>query len=154
MNFRKAREVQVDGKGINEWNYTNHNDNQKITYAIGYCAKYIEPVLHKDGGFFTEEQAEEYKKRKDKYHGGKYNHATPEEACACYKQYMLDTTLKFWKKPLEEADTHYKCVIEGCKEMTASMASVGAYDNYHLCEDHLNREEVGKLFSIGESFGS
>lgn len=154
MNLYKARELHSKkGVGLGIWHYTRYNDNQKNTRAIGYCSKWKKPKLIEDGGFWTKEEAEKHIANKSKYHNKK-GHATAEEACECYKNYLLDTSLKFYKKSLEETNTHHKCAVDGCSKMTASSASINPYSSYYLCEDHLNRKEVEKLFSIGESWGS
>ena len=153
MNFYEARELRdKNDKGTGVWHYTCYNDNQKATYPVGYCAKWKEPVLREDGGIWGKEEAEKYTANKDKYHN-ETGHKTSRESCECYKQYQLDNNLRFWKKNLKDADTHHKCEIKGCDKMTASYASVGM-PRWSLCDEHLNIEEVKKLFNVGSSFGS
>ncbi len=154
MNFYQARELKDENdNGTGIWHYTCYNDNQKTTYPIGYCAKWEKPILIEDGGTWTKKEAERYITNKDKYHNKK-GHTSSEEAGECYRNHLLDK-IKFYRKSLEESDTHHKCRVEGCNKMTASMANLDSYHIYNLCEKHLNREEVDKLLpKAHESFGS
>lgn len=70
-------------------------------------------------------------------------HETAEEACNCYKTYLLDTGLRF------SEDTHSKQKCEVCGEWTCGVAEVANHAQYRLCPPHANRVEVEKLFSVG-----
>lgn len=84
---------------------------------------------------------------KHKYHTN--GHATLEEACECYKSYQLDHSLRMDQVT---SSTMHKCQV--CGTWTQAIATVGPWLHFYLCDDHRNREEVAKLFSIGESWGS
>lgn len=79
-------------------------------------------------------------------------HATEEEACECYKNYMLDTQLSLMDKEPANATQQFKC--KACGAWTACRAMVGPYQVFDLCPQHQTREEVEKLFSVGESWQS
>lgn len=77
-------------------------------------------------------------------------HDTPEEAKACYKSYLLDTKLRFDSKL---ADTLQHCEV--CGEWTDGLATIPTTTwQAALCDAHRIREEVEKLFYVGESWES
>lgn len=82
-------------------------------------------------------------------HGG---HDTAEEARECYKSYMLDKHLHLDRKISD--DILMKCKVKGCEEFTSGFASVGGYSMFILCDKHRTREEVERLYSVGESWES
>lgn len=164
MNFYAARELHdADGKGLGKWNYTNYNDNQKATWAVGYCAGWPEyldkpwdpvklPWFHSAENF--REHVEKISKFKEKYHSQLGTpHCSAEEACECYRQYQLDNNLVFTLVPKEDprVSSLQRCKV--CNEFTANQAMVN-HQVWHLCDVHLNRETVEKFYSVGESYGS
>ena len=129
MNYLKARQRQIDGR----WNYTSMNDGE--IYAIGYCHAFHEfdnsiPV--------TEQEKEKHQANSHKYHT--IGHATEEEACECYRQYLLDHRLHLNK---EMGDQQKKCHI--CGVWTDQFAEIGI-NWYPLCPEHNTREVVATLF--------
>ncbi len=148
MNYYDARQRSDDKR----WDYTVAN-KRTGTYAIGYCTgwdpKTLEYFTEKFGAseaemFFKDQ--EERSKFKNKYHDN--GHETKEEACACYRSYLLDHHLSFDSYK----DEQRKCVI--CQSWTQKYASVSHEADYPLCEQHLNRESVEKLYHVGYSMSS
>ena len=80
-------------------------------------------------------------------------HDSPEGAYAHQKEYLLDCRLRFNDGP-EKPDTLHRCAVEGCEEMTAGTAYVGAMQFWHLCAEHRTREVVAGLVLVGESWSS
>ena len=146
MNFLKPRQRQSDQR----WDYTCANDNQKSCYAIGYCAPYrpwTDEQRERIGGYITDEMVAASEATAHKHHED--GHATPEEACECYKQYLLDH------------ETHYEghkqepwspCDI--CQKRTPNAVMVSGWTKAHLCDEHRNRECLEQVLKVGESMGS
>ena len=135
MNYYAARQ-RKDGR----WDYTCKSDG--YISPIGYCSPYREPKV--DEWFWTPESIKGYQAQKEFHHSD--GHATAEEACKCYKKYLLDTTLRV---DCENEDVQYKCEI--CKAWTTHYAIVDGSDTYHLCDEHRTKEIVESLFSVGWS---
>lgn len=130
MNYLKARQRQTD----NRWCFTNMNDGE--VYAVGYCHAFHEldnslPV--------TEEEKEQHRAFAHKYHSS--GHPTEEEACECYKQYLMDNRLQLNRKM---NDQKKKCQI--CQAWTDRYTTLGMTGFFILCEEHNTREMVATLF--------
>lgn len=138
MNYFGPRQRESD----NRWDYTCRNDNW--IYPTGYCHKFI-PL---NGGLMhvSEEQVVEHERFRDKYHTT--GHDTPDEACECYKQYMIDQRFHIGKFE----DSQHKCQV--CGEWTQQYIQIGGYQTFDLCDKHANREEVEKLFTVWTSMES
>jgi hypothetical protein len=52
------------------------------------------------------------------------------------------------------ASQQRKCEADGCGAWTQGMARVGGHVSFVLCDEHRNRENVEKLYSVGESWTS
>ena len=130
MNYFEARQRQSDGR----WNYTKMNGN--MVQEVGYCCEFREfpPEMH-----VSEEEQEERRATAHKHHTD--GHATEEEACECYKQYVLDHRLSLGRKM---ANQKQKCVV--CGEWTQLFAEVGMAQLYVLCTEHNNRGSVEGLY--------
>ena len=87
--------------------------------------------LKKKGIPVREEEIQLTEATKDKFHAD--GHATADEACECYRQYLLDHRLILNAK----WDAQYKCKV--CGEWTQCHASVGNTFYINLCETHNNR---------------
>lgn len=87
---------------------------------------------------------------KGKFHTD--GHATEEEACECYKQYLLDTSLRLMTEEPENARQQNRCQV--CRKFTACYAQVGPYRLFMLCPEHNTRENVAALLKVGESWES
>jgi hypothetical protein len=145
MNYYQARQRKVD----NRWDYSCRNDDR--IWPVGYCAKYrdpeemasdLVPIL-----MWRKDEIERIRATKDKYHTD--GHATAEEACECYRQYLLDHKLRL---DGESKDTWHKCLV--CETLTNHFAEI-EMQVYVLCDKYRTREEVEKLFGpVGESISS
>lgn len=126
MNYYGPRET--DGR----WDYTCRNDGH--IWPVGYCRAYKEfdtsiiPV--------SEAEQEEYRATAHKHHSD--GHATEEEACECYKQYLLDHKLRFGTM----SDQQLRCKV--CEEWTQNYAEVDC-QTWNLCDKHNSRETVEAL---------
>lgn len=146
MNFLKPRQRQSDKR----WDYTSANDNQKTCYAIGYCAPYrhwTDEQRERLGGYITDEMVAESEATKHKHHED--GHATAEEACECYKQYLLDHETSY---DGHKQEPWSPCDI--CQKRTPSVVMVSGWPKAHLCDEHRNRECLEKVLKVGESWGS
>lgn len=150
MNYYEALQRESDKR----WDYTRRNDGR--TWAIGYCRGWIE-TPHEDlveqygadqGEMFHKAQ-EECREFQEHYHDD--GHETSEEACECYKRYLLDNQVR-----LEfgtTANTQHRCEMKDCDAWTQKLAMV-EHRTYHLCDDHRNVESLRELVTVGMSFGS
>lgn len=158
MNHDAPREKVIDGT----WGYTSANDGR--VHAIGYCAPFHEfsPETIRciygdgeDGLARYEAYIAPYREAEaaGKFHDG--GHATKEEACECYKRYLLDFHLRFSEGP-EKPDVLYKCDATGCEQFTACTGEITGDFGPHwsLCEAHRTREVVEGLLKVGESWHS
>lgn len=110
-------------------------------------------------GMSEERRAEynaKYAVHREKYHTD--GHATPAEACECYKLYQLDNSLSFHPGDdidaalKRQAQIHY---CEVCKAPTTSWAHiVGELREFPLCKAHLNREAMEQIYTMGASMAS
>jgi hypothetical protein len=149
MNYYDARQRQSDGK----WDYSVMNDGH--VHPAGYCSTWPVKNCEKNETvvWLPKEEWDKHRKeifaKQEKYHD--HGHATHEEACECYRQYLLDSSLRF-HEPEKELDTQYKCEI--CGAWTQCYAIV-EMSQWNLCKEHLNRESVEKLFGpIGSIMSS
>jgi hypothetical protein len=89
-------------------------------------------------------------------------HETAEEACDCYKAYLLDIRLHLtrWEHKTEGGEdvlpgVLHICDAPGCTAYTSNHASVGgAGPSWALCDEHLTREVVEGLLTVWESWHS
>ena len=142
MNYYKPLQRESDKR----WDYTVSN-KRTGTYGIGYCRSWKE---FQPGSYMTKEMCEQENKKFElfvsKFHMN--GHASYDEACACYKEYLLDHTMDARVLPSQQ----HKCLV--CGEWTQQIVEVGGCHLFNLCEAHSSREEVSKLFNVSESFGS
>lgn len=143
------------------WGYTSANDGN--VHAIGYCAPFYEfkpetiAMLYgdgEDGKARYEAYIAPYREANEagKYHDG--GHATPEEACECYKTYLLDFHLRFFEGP-NHPDMLCRCSAPDCEEFTAGVGEItGGIRSWSLCPAHRTREVVAGLLKVGESWHS
>ncbi len=139
MNYYTAKQRKLDEK----WDYTVNN------MPIGYCQEYKDPDDYPDWLKKCMRQAEIDRIRsfKDKHHT--HGHTTQEEACNCYKEYMLDNYLSVGR---EDSSSQHKC--KKCNEWTQGLAGVGGYHLWNLCEKHQTREIISEFYDVGESWES
>lgn len=141
MNYFAARQRESDKR----WDYTCKNDG--TIWPVGYCGGWREPQT----GLLTPEQVQQWVSQaaphRHKFHLD--GHATAEEACDCYKQYLLDFDLRLGGEAL---NTQRKCEV--CGAWTSRFARVG-HRTWFLCDEHRTREHVEALFGpVGESWES
>lgn len=130
MNYYGPRQRQSDQR----WDYTCKNDDR--VWPVGYCHAYKEF----DTSLFYVSEAEiaEHDATKHKHHTE--GHATEEEACECYRQYLFDHHLRLNQRC---QDTQHKCEI--CGAWTDLFAEIDM-QIWHLCSEHNKMEIVDKLF--------
>lgn len=140
MNYFDARQ-RKDKK----WDYTCKNDG--AIWPVGYCDKYHpmdKEACSKIGMPFNPAYLEKEERFKHKHHTD--GHSSKEEACECYRNYLLDQQLRF-SEDREDPDTLHKCAV--CKTMTSGTAEID-YQQWNLCKEHRTRDCVEKLFpSVG-----
>jgi hypothetical protein len=153
MNYYGPRQRQSDGR----WDYTCKNDNR--IWPIGYCRAHrvwtVEDlVLSYSSPEYAQREADKlnakYGPLAGKFHTG--GHTTADEACRCYREYLLDTDLEFSTRP--DPDTQKPCAV--CGQWTQHAGWLrGGLHVWHLCEKHQTRADVEKLFgSVGEIYSS
>lgn len=141
MNYLCAKQRVEDQR----WDYTRNGR------ACGYCHEFL-PFT--ECSWCTAEQAEELNAKElpflSKYHTD--GHTAAEEACACYKEYLLDHELRLKTQESENAKAQYRC--QKCGVWTTCVSTVGAYRLFTLCPEHATRDNVADLFSVSESWES
>jgi hypothetical protein len=141
MNYFGPRQRE----STKRWDYTCRNDNR--IWPVGYCAGWRDYTAEERRQcMMNDVWYANYESRRASYHTD--GHATSDEACECYKQYQLDDGLRFG----EDSSSQKKCQV--CEAWTTKRAMVGGYRSFVLCEAHATREEVEKLFTVGESWES
>lgn len=127
MNYYKASQRNKDKR----WDYTKNG------MPIGYCKEYCE----------LDSNIESFCATKHKHHTE--GHETKEEACECYKEYLLDHRLILDRKM---SNQQLKCEI--CKEWTNGFAEIDC-NIFTLCPKHNNRKSVEEIMGeINESYSS
>jgi hypothetical protein len=145
MNYSQPRQRKTDQR----WDYTNRNDN--MVYPIGYCHKFVDLSEDKFVGEYyrvNKGALEKLYASSGKYHTS--GHSTYEEACGCYKEYLLDNSIHVG----EDKDTMFRCDI--CSGWSNTWVTVGFGVGIHLnlCPEHTGRQFIEKLFKVGESIHS
>lgn len=154
MNYYGPRQRETNGR----WDYTNRNDDR--IYPVGYCAGWREHSPDVLGEAVAARLNADIEPFRDKYH--KDGHPTADDACACYRDYLLDQHLRLvrWDHTVNgellRPGTLELCHADGCTEYTAHHATISkVLERWPLCDEHLSREEVEKLFgSIGSRIAS
>ena len=134
MNYYQANQRRSDSR----WDYTRNQ------YPTGYCCEYreINPKVIP----ISEAEQKRYHDTAHKHHTD--GHATEEEACECYRGYLLDHRLSLGRTQSSQD----KCKI--CSEWTQNFAEVGNR-LFVLCSEHNNRESVEALLgTVGWSCSS
>lgn len=128
------------------WDMTVSSDEEGWAHAIGYCAGWkgdpdeaererLEKMFGEGFADRLAAELEPLRQHQAKFH--RDGHATAEEAYACYKQYELDTKLRFWESKSEQK----KCQI--CEAWTTHRAELGEFHReFFLCLEHATRENV------------
>jgi hypothetical protein len=166
-HWRAAQRTGRDDGSTGRWDYTCGN-RRTGTYSVGYCSgwqydKWIERAKSPQPGTLVgdveglEQERDQRLPSKDKYHTD--GHATADEAIACFRQFKLDTSLDFLKPPATaHPQSLHACEEKSktCRNYTANLATIAgsSFGSWYLCDEHLNRESVERLFKVGESWGS
>lgn len=138
MQYKAAQQRKADGR----WDYTSGGA------PTGYCHAPNDPAEYERLGIHvSEHELQLWEQFKDKYHTD--GHATADEACECYKQFLLDNRLHLDNK---QENQQSRCQV--CKEFTQGLATVGPYRMFILCDEHRTRETVTELLKVGESWES
>lgn len=138
MQHKKALQRESDKR----WDYTVQWGD-RIT-PIGYCRPFKDP--DEMGVPMNPDTAATIRQFKDKHHS--HGHETAEEACNCYKEYLLDQRLRHG----ELDNQMVRCQV--CGEWTQHVIYLDGYVSYKVCEKHATREELEKLVSVWESWES
>lgn len=133
-------------KDTKRWDYTRTNDGDAC--PVGYCAgwKDKETLIEQLG----EEAGNQLHAEREPYQNNFHTngHVSAEDACECYKQFLLDFCLRLDKS---FTDAQKKC--EACGAWTQKFAEV-KMRLFVLCDEHRNRQEIEKRLSIGTSISS
>lgn len=142
MRHSLALQRKSDGR----WDYTTNG------CPTGYCLEYV--PLNESDGVFSPEMAIAHNKKMLPLIGNYHTdgHATEQEACDCFKKYMLDTQLRLNPAEPPNAEQQNRCGV--CRKFTACYAYVGPYAAFVLCPEHQTRECVESLYNVGESWES
>lgn len=132
MNYYAARQRGGNGR----FDYTRMNDG--VVVPVGYCLPY-RPFEYNQP-WIVPQVAEQLNKQEAqfvfKYHDD--GHATAEEACACYLDYLLDHSLSLM---LQGTDRR-RCAV--CGEPTLLTARLDM-SSWSLCQQHNTRDNVARL---------
>ena len=146
MNYYGPRQRESDGR----FDYTVAN-RRSGTRAIGYCTEFRLVGAESLPEEIIAQANARIEKHKAKYHTD--GHATADEACACYKEYLLDC----WEDEFAHrgADrwkgAQHQC--RECKEWTQEFVQVNHLP-IDLCPTCQRREVVAKHVSVGTSMSS
>jgi hypothetical protein len=137
------------------WHYTVSNGGH--IRAVGNCSPYQWCLCSKNDRYRQEDM--QTIDDCDLCHGHKYvlntknpcpGHATAQEACNHYKEYLLDNAEFNYG---DETSRLYKCDAVGCEEKTRHYANCKGHF-YHLCDHHHNRTGLGLAITVWETWTS
>lgn len=139
--FKPLELMDEEGKPTGLWHYTKTDGGG--TYAIGHCGPWETcPVCKGHSGLLRKLGDSPCERCGDKGIIRKVNacpgHATPEEATAHYRQYLLDKA----RCDGHDESAQHKCGI--CGTWTQGYAMVGDLSLIFLCDEHRNREGLEK----------
>lgn len=121
MNYYQPLQIEINGKPSGFFHYTKMNDG--LAWPIGYCAE----------------------------GGAEHNHQSEEEACACYKRWLLDHAE--YDKELSPSSMP-RCRVMGCPKYTHHAAEVD-HILFALCPEHMNREKLSEVYGdVGQGCAS
>ena len=123
MTYYRPLKRAIDGR----YDYTCTIDGH--SYPVGYCGGQRALDVQED------ELPEEVR---SKFH--ETGHATPEEACECYKQYLIDTSLRFGTF----SNQQFRCRV--CEAWTETYAQMGP-EVWPVCKEHSTKEAMETLFT-------
>ena len=115
MNYFGARQRESDRR----WDFTQKRDGS--IWPVGYCSGKSEfSGSHEDG------------------------HASADEACACYRKYLLETSARF-DEDRAASNTQHRCEAPDCTEWTSGVGMVDDTYRWWLCAQHRTHEMLEKL---------
>lgn len=138
--MRKASQ-RKDGR----WDYSAETDGE--SRPVGYCAGWSEVSDAEEAATpGLRKEREKLRANKAKFHKG--GHDTLEEACACFRGFLLDTTRRAKASP-----QLHPCDFPGCQGSSDAGVTVDGELRWHLCKPHRNREAFELLMpQVGEVF--
>lgn len=156
MRHYAARERTGRADGTSgRWDYTVRHDD--AIHRVGYCFEaferawperpgVVELTVYGDGDAYQAARAKALE-HATKYHAD--GHATAAEACACYRDFILDNELRFVADAAEgEAESLYRCQAPaGCQAYTSGGATWGSGGLVHLCATHRTRDVVQTMIA-------
>lgn len=137
MKHYYARQRHYDRR----WEFVVESD--ELVHSIGYCVGVIdlddqgliESLGGKDSIAYLY-YANRVRPFLEWFHVN--GHETKEEACACYRKYLIDSSADFNVRLIDSDN----CAVCGARTMYG--ATVGAL-SYSLCDIHRNKNDVGLL---------
>jgi len=151
MNHYKARELREGDKHLGLWHYTVCNNG--VVSAVGDCSPYVLcPTCKATEGMHDCKACAGKGLQLLAESARCPGHPTPELACLHYKQYLLR---KVQVAPITNDNPRYRCESAGCRNDATHVASIH-FSMVHkmFCQQHANKDELAKLFEVGESWGS
>lgn len=145
MRYMAARELEVGGVGTGKFHYTQLLDG--VISPVGYCAGW-QPWMEGpiDGFAVREELLAKERSRlfpfRAKFHTD--GHSSAEEACSCYRQFLLDIRTRYDTSLVDE---QRRCQV--CGVWSAKMACVDGTFYYVLCDEHRTESHLSTLFKVG-----
>lgn len=133
MNYYAARQRQSDSR----WDFTCRNDDR--IWPVGYCGGWAEWTDADEARIPGLQRAQE-KLLPFKPHFHEDGHETAEQACGCYRRYLLDTRTRY---DLSHPEYQRKCAK--CGAWTEAAAEVD-HTIFDLCDEHRTREVLEELF--------
>jgi hypothetical protein len=143
VSSAKAAQRESGGR----WDYTVEVNGK--AEPAGYCAGWREVTAADEARApgLLRDQEKFLRPHQAKFH--KDGHATLEEACACFRGYLLDTTRRATSKEL------HPCDFPGCLCRTDAGVVVDGELRWKLCKPHRTREAFEQLMPpVGETFGA
>jgi hypothetical protein len=143
--------IDDQGNATGTWEFGCDVDGQ--WYSVGYCVPWEEvtaqEITEKYGSYYVPAmlQAQEKKRQfKDKYHPG--GHRTREEACACYREFLLDQALSR-RSIVGTLCNDETCDVPSCLERPSVEVEFYPLNVFlYLCQDHDTRGSISSLFPL------
>lgn len=105
-----------------------------VSVPVGYCKAYV-PYTSAQAHWLGRTLDELERGDPFSYHSE--GHATKEEACACYRRYLLDTSLKFYRDS-DVLAREMPCHV--CRLPTLWIGEIPFLGRWHLCPHHQIRD--------------
>ncbi|MEN6550031.1 MAG: hypothetical protein ABFE07_28650 [Armatimonadia bacterium] len=124
MNYYQPCQLaNADGSPSGVWHYTKKWGSEGVLMPIGYCAQ----------------------------GGAEHAHKSAEEACECYKTYLLDQARY---NLAVSPSSRPRCRVLSCPHYTGEAAEID-HILYALCPEHMNRKTLSEVFGeVGQGCAS